>query len=243
MKILKTSAWVALAAFVLLLLVSFFDQTLILGINRWIKPMKFLLSSAVFFGTMAWFWPLVPEGRFKGRAAWAMAGLLWFENLAITGQALRGQLSHFNVSTPLNGLLFSLMGLAITAHVLLVLVVGWRIWRNGATGQEPGHRLAIWLGIILFVVFSFEGGMMASRLAHTVGAPDGGPGLPFLNWSLAHGDLRTAHFVGIHALQVLPLAGWWLRRSPGRVWLVAVGYTTLCVALLVQALLGQPVVG
>ncbi len=48
--------------------------------------------------------------------------------------------------------------------------------------------------------------------AHTVGAPDGGRGLPVTGWSADHGDLRIAHFLGMHGLQVLPLLAWWIAR-------------------------------
>jgi hypothetical protein len=84
--------------------------------------------------------------------------------------------------------------------------------------------------------------------AHTVGAPDGGPGLPGTGWSTTHGDLRIAHFAGLHAMQVLPLIALGLRR---RAWsdrvrqrltlTAAVSYAGLFVLLLSQALRGQSV--
>jgi hypothetical protein len=85
--------------------------------------------------------------------------------------------------------------------------------------------------------------------AHTVGAPDGEPGMPGIHWSAEHGDLRVPHFVGLHALQVLPLTVLALRRrkmtESRRAYLIVVGaisYTVLFALLLWQALRGQSVI-
>jgi hypothetical protein len=85
--------------------------------------------------------------------------------------------------------------------------------------------------------------------AHTVGAPDGGPGLPGTNWSLSHGDLRVPHFIGLHAMQVLPFAAIVLKRrrlpESARVRMVLVAsasYAALFTIFLFQALGGESVV-
>jgi hypothetical protein len=95
--------------------------------------------------------------------------------------------------------------------------------------------------------------------AHTVGVADGGPGLPLLGWSTVAGDLRIPHFVGMHALQIVPLIAIALdllgrrgrararvlRRDPVRRRLVVVAVATYLAALAVvtaQALVGQSIV-
>ena len=90
---------------------------------------------------------------------------------------------------------------------------------------------------------------MAISGAHTVGAVDGGPGLPGTGWSVEHGDLRVPHFMGLHALQALPLFAWLLQRRGWRtaslvraVQTIAASYAILLSILVWQALRGQSVI-
>ena len=85
--------------------------------------------------------------------------------------------------------------------------------------------------------------------AHTVGAPDGGPGLPGTGWSVEHGDLRVPHFIGLHALQVLPVIALllWRRRIEDRrrarlIVVAGSSYAVLFLILIWQALRGQALV-
>jgi hypothetical protein len=87
------------------------------------------------------------------------------------------------------------------------------------------------------------GNRMTIAGAHTVGAPDGGPGCRGTGWSREHGDIRVAHFLGLHALQMLPLVafpfvrrGWPEMRRVRMVWTIAASYVSLFSLLLWQAL-------
>ncbi len=159
---------------------------------------------------------------------------LLFEMVLLLTQAVRGQPMHFNVATPFDDLLWSLMGITINLFSVFFLVLIVIYWRQ--VNQNRVIQWAIRLGLVIMVLGFVQGSLMpgptAEQLtqmaagdqittigAHTVGAPDGGPGLPILGWSTQHGDLRIGHFVGTHGLQAIPLLGWWLSHRNGQKWL------------------------
>lgn len=92
--------------------------------------------------------------------------------------------------------------------------------------------------------------------AHTVGLADGGPGIPILGWSTAAGDLRIPHFVGMHALQLIPLMAlvlellmkWMPALRPERTRVAIVVtlstlYSGILLLLTLQAVAGESIVG
>jgi hypothetical protein len=81
---------------------------------------------------------------------------------------------------------------------------------------------------------------MGAKLSHTAEAPDGGAGLPVTNWSKQNGDLRIAHFSGMHAFQILPLIGYYLTNNAKITISMGVLYFIPTTAILIQALNGRP---
>ncbi|WP_018617731.1 hypothetical protein [Spirosoma luteum] len=214
--------------------------TQVVGINAFIKPAKFFISVGIFCWTIGWYMSLLSRRKRVLVYSWAVVVIMTFELVIVTGQATLGKLSHFNISSALDRVLFSLMGIGITVFTVWTAYIGFLFFRIKPVGIAPTYLWGIRLGILLFVIFAFEGFMMASRLRHTVGAPDGGPGLPVVNWSTRNGDLRVAHFFGMHSLQLLPLFGYYLARRTSQVILVAAIYFLLVMTLLFQALAGTP---
>lgn len=246
-KILKTRNpilyWFGLLCFVssaICLALTLVTTRQVLGINAFVKPTKFFVSTGLFCWTMGWFTHWLPQRRQVVVYSWGVVVIMVFELGVVTGQAALGKLSHFNVTSALDGILFSLMGLAITIFTGWTAYLGFLFFRSKPVGITPAYLWGIRLGILLFVIFAFEGFLMASQLRHTVGAPDGGPGLPGTNWSTGYGDLRVAHFFGMHSLQLLPLFGYYLARRSSQVFLVATLYLLLVTTLLFQALSGKP---
>jgi hypothetical protein len=160
----------------------------------------------------------------------------------ITMQAARGTTSHFNHATVFDGAVFNVMGAMIGLNTLLVVWV-LVLFMGDVPSLPPAYLAGIRWGLLIFLLASAQGGVLVIHDAHTVGAPDGGPGLPLVNWSTKYGDLRVAHFVGLHALQILPLLGYAMRGWAAGARVVAglaCGYGVVFGLLAYQALRGHP---
>ena len=243
-----------------------FDHRQVLGLNPWVKPIKFEVSVILFLATMALILhALGSTGRWRRTRAligWGFAVCMIVENTIVALQSLRGVRSHMNVTTLTDGLLFGTMGLFIALNTALVawVLVLWLMT------QKAVRSAVVWgvgFGLMFQLAAAAEGVRIVMNSGHVVGpinaaaghemrqhiALDGGPGLPFLNWSTIHGDLRVAHFFALHALQLLPLAALFLAttRLRDRVQVALLCFLTLAYAAGVwwafaQALNGVPLV-
>jgi hypothetical protein len=210
--VLALAGWLHVALLALFVCVAFFDGRTVTGLNPWIKPSKFAVSFVIYTFTLAWLLHYLSHYRRTIRfISWGTAFVFVGETICIASQAARGVPSHFNISTAYDASVFNLMGVLITFNTLLVLLTLFLFFRTPAP-LPPAYVWGIRLGLFLFFLSSVEGYAIAANMAHTVGLPDGGPGLPVVNWSTRAGDLRVAHFLGFHALQILPLAGYAFSR-------------------------------
>lgn len=261
---LEFTTWLMAALGLLFGLLMLADPRVIEGAPAWLKPLKFAVSTAIYSVTLAWILTFLPEWpRLARRAGTLTAAVFVVEVALIAFQAARGTTSHFNTRSLLDGAIFSVMGIAILAQTVAAVAVAAALWRQ--TFRDRAMGWALRFGMTIAIAGASVGGMMTQPTsaqlaearvtrqmprsgAHTVGAPDGGPGLPGTGWSLTHGDLRVPHFVGLHAMQALPLVALVVasrRRESARVTAVigaGVSYAALFVILLAQAMLGQPVV-
>lgn len=217
-----------------------FDSREILGVNAWNKPFKFFLSSIIYVWTMGWIADYLNKPRSVKWYSWMLVIMLGIELAYMTGQSFIGATSHYNMSSAFNGIMWASMGIAAATMVTWTGYLGVLFFTKKFPQLPARYIWGIRLGIILFVIFGFEGYLMVGNNAHTIGAIDGGEGLPVTGWSTKHGDLRIAHFLGMHALQIVPLVAYFFTKKVWQTVLFAMIYLAGVTSILVQALAGQP---
>ena len=243
------------------------DPRMITNAPAWMKPAKFASSILIYGATL---WLLLPaisdRPVFVRVVSWVVAIGLGLEMALIALQAARGTMSHFNTATSFDALVFRVMGATIMVVWLLTMVVAAFFFRRHLAHPALtwGVRLGfigtiLGMGVAILMTLPTPEQQQAAvagvapviQGAHAVGVADGGPGLPLVGWSTTGGDLRVAHFFGLHALQAVPLFALLLMRvSPswlparGQAQIVAtagVAWIALTLLLMWQALRGQPV--
>jgi hypothetical protein len=257
--ILTATVFLMFATFVVSVVGIFADPRIITGAPAWLKPAKFGISTAIYAATLAWLYRYIQVWRGYLRfAGWAVSIVFIIEIVIIDLQAARGVTSHFNNATPLDATLFGIMGASI--GVLWLASVGIMLALFKQKFEDAAWGWALKLGMAITILGSAAGGLMISPTAaqmqamrehqpvkaigaHTVGAPDGGPGIPGVGWSTEHGDLRAPHFLGMHGIQIIPLFAWlFARRRVSMVVAASASYLALLVILTWQALRGESLI-
>ncbi len=246
------------------------DPRMLTGQPIWTKPFKFAVSIALYTLTLAWILARVEDRpRWVALVSWATAIGFLVEILAIVTQVLRGVRSHFNVATPYDAAVFGAMGAFVLLIWVMNLLAAGLLFRQTIPDRPLAWSLR--LGLVITALGAGLGFLMttqttaeqAARIeaglpmleagAHAVGEPDGGAGLPLTGWSTEGGDIRVPHFVGLHAMQLLPLLAIALGRRRRRrggsehrdtaiVGLAGLAYLSLTLVLTWQALRGQPLI-
>lgn len=241
----------------------FLDPRTITGAPAWLKPAKFALSISIYLLTLSWVYSYLTIWQpLLSAIGWISAVLMVVEIVIIDLQAFRGTTSHFNIGTSTDAMLFGTMGAAIAVAWVGSAVIAAAVFVQHF--DNPVFAAALRCGIVLTVLGSASGALMPGPTkiqladaektgklmltgAHTVGAPDGGPGLPLTGWSTLFGDLRIPHFLGMHGLQIIPLLAWLLilwqvpeSKALMRVYVASASYLALFGILLWQAMRAEP---
>lgn len=220
------------------------------GVNIWVKPAKFLSSIGIFSVTAAWFFGYVRPQRRNGRLMRATVAVLilagTFELLWVSWQGANGLESHFNNGSPFHATMYALMGVFAVLLVGTTLPLAWEVGRRPALHLKKDFVAAVVIGLLLtFLLGGILGGYMSSQAGHSVGAEGGRTYL--FGWNRSGGDLRIAHFLGIHAEQAIPIlaalaaeAGLGRRARWAAVIVGATAYAALTLAAFAQAVAARP---
>ncbi|RSM73631.1 hypothetical protein DMB66_02925 [Actinoplanes sp. ATCC 53533] len=225
----------------------FADPRVLTGAPIWLKPFKFAVSFTLYTATLAWMLSLLPRrSRVAEWSATVLVAMSVAEMVVIVTQVVRGQTSHYNETSPLNAALWQVMSISIMVLFIAHFVIGIAVLRQRFADRASSHAVRWGLGLSLLGLVAAIPMVQPNQFGHSVGVPDGGPGLPVVGWSTTGGDLRIGHFIGLHALQALPLLALLLGNRLDeltRVRLLLIGglaYGTLTLLLTWQALRGQP---
>ena len=204
-KFLVSYGLIMLLALVFCYVWSLSDHRLIREVGVWVKPMKFMLSTALFALTTVWVLKVAHSDLDQMPVyPWIVALLVLtslFEVAYISYQASQGSASHYNVSDPFHAFMFGVMAVAAVGLTFSQAWLAWEIWQEQKGADLRVETLGVILGLTMtFVLSTISGFMLGGN------QPPSGQGIPIVGWHL-YKDIRPAHFLGVHAQQLIPLWG------------------------------------
>ena len=245
------------------------DPRTILGAPLWAKTTKFALSITFYCTSLLWMLSQLKSHLRLARFIATGSGIMMLLEIGvITLQNIgRAVPAHYNVGTVFDMAMWNVMAISIMVFWVLNVIAAIFLLREKMPNRvlATAVRLSLFIAIIgMAVAFSMtapnatqmaalqSGQKLALYGGHNVNALVDGQTrmIPFLGWNMDGGDLRIAHFIGLHAMQVLPLLAWWLLRrrnlSAGRqvalLWVAGGGYLGLTLLTLWQALRNQSII-
>ncbi|MCZ8163793.1 MAG: hypothetical protein O9315_17470 [Beijerinckiaceae bacterium] len=230
----------ACALFLLVLCLPLFiliqgDARTVHGVSVWLKPFKFSLSLGVMLGTLSWSWHWLAA---RSRDGWVasilvrlLIGMSLFEVGYIASRAAVGEDSHFNLATPYSAFMFRLMGIGSVTLVTILLILGIMVLKSQSATRNPAMRQAVGLGLVFSGVIGLVTGViLVANAGALVGTPESQANIiPLFGWSRDVGDLRIPHFLGLHAMQILPIVAWLTKSSPHQIMIINVAAISIAV--------------
>ena len=249
--VLASTALVFLLAMVPTLLAMSFDTRTVNDVNVWVKPTKFLLSLAVYYTTVGWYFgylsPDVQQTRVARFIIWAtivvgVAEMLWLVLAAVAGVP-----AHFNRASIVWSIAYPVAGVGATVLLIGMFLQARLITRHALPDVSPLFRLGVLAGTYVACASTLlTAYFLAAGTGHWVGGTSSDlNGLTMFGWSRDGGDLRVPHFWALHAHQLVPLLVWvfveklgWV-KARGGVFLIVMTYVGFVAAVFAQALSGQ----
>jgi hypothetical protein len=211
------------------------------------KPAVFGISIGLTLWSLAWLVGFLrPRPRLHGVSLAVMTATLLIELAIIAGQRASGVPSHFNLGTPFDATLWTIMGAAIAVIAIFASIFAVLAWE-----RLPGTAAwaaAVRSSLLIFALAQLSGQVLA---VHGTGAVfvDGrfvAENLSTASTFGAAGNLKLPHALALHAIQVVPLLAFALARFSMAgasaalwVWTSALGYLGVAGVAQWQAFAGR----
>jgi hypothetical protein len=230
--------WIHFVMFFFCIGLLSFNHNLIGGESAWAKPARYYISSGISIWTFGWFIYHINSKTQIKVLSWLIATTLFLETTVIFIQSYRGVPSHFNITDPFNAMMNSLLLSVMLIFLFAVSYLTLIFFKQKKMPISQHYTWGLRMGLLNFVIFSVVGIIMYARMSHSIGGNGNDRGIMLFNWSLKHGDLRIAHFMGVHALQIIPLLSYYLFSKKVQVINFSVLYFLATLSFLILALVG-----